>query len=201
MATYILVHGGDSKGSVWDEVARLLRTSGNRVYHPTMTSIKETTLKKNIAEISALITSASLEDIILVGHSYGAMVITGVSDQLSDKIAYSVYVDSVVPEDGKSLFDILAAHGLNYKDYDLTPDQPCIDPLFFDEKKFDLRPKAYIHALQSEFIAGTRGIYETMKCEAKAHRWIYFSLDTRHACMVSQPKELAVILAGIQILL
>ena len=199
MANYILIHGGDSKGSVWNDVADLLRQSGNRVYHPSLTSIKQATLEQNIGEICDLIHTESLDNIILVGHSYGAMVITGVHDCLSDKIKYLTYVDSAIPKNGYSLYGMFAELGFNYEDFDLTPDQPCVASLFFDEKKLNQKQKAYIHCLQSEFISITKPIYEEMKSNTKAHHWIVFDLDTVHACMISQPKELAVILSGLQI--
>ena len=83
MANYILVHGGDSKGSVWNNVADLLRQSGNIVYHPSMTSIKQATLEQNIDEICDLINSESLSDIILVGHSY-----TCLHDFTAQRVSY-----------------------------------------------------------------------------------------------------------------
>lgn len=201
MATYILVHGGDRDGSIWNNVAKLLRDCGHKVLCPSMIPIKQTTLQHNIDEICELIRVNDLNNIILVGHSYGAMVITGVLDKLSDNICYMVYIDSVVPKNGKSLFDILAENGFNYRDFGLTPDKPCTEPLYFDEYKIIEKPKAYIHCLQSEFIEATKPIYKNVIANAQKDNWIYFDLDTVHGCMFIQPKELAVILFGIQIFL
>lgn len=201
MATYVLVHGGDRDGTVWDTVAKLLKKHPHQVFCPSMTSIKLTTLQHNINEICELIHNNNLHDIILVGHSYGAMVITGVINKLSDKISYAVYVDSIIPKNGKSLFDILAENGFDYQHFGLTPDTPCIEPLYFDENKFKNKSKAYIHCLQSEFIDVTKPTYKYIADHSSQDHWLYFSLDTLHGCMFTQPNELAVILFGVQMFL
>lgn len=152
MATYVLVHGGDRDGSIWSAVAKSLLDHNHTVFTPSMTPLKQTTLQHNIDEICELIQINNLNHIILVGHSYGAMVITGVLSKLADKISYVVYVDSAVPENGKSLYGLFSENGFNYQDFGLTPDAPCVEPLYFDENKIKEKPKAYVHCLQSEFI-------------------------------------------------
>lgn len=201
MSTYMLVHGGDRDGSIWNNVSKLLKSHGHKVLCPSMTPIKETTLQHNIDEICELIQTHDLNNVILVGHSYGAMVIAGVLDKLPNSICYMVYIDSVVPKNGKSLFDMLAENGFNYHDFGLTPDKPCIEPLYFDERNVRKMPKAYIHCLKSEFIDATKPIYKSVIDNAEKDNWIYFALDTVHGCMFTQSKELAVILFGIQIFL
>ena len=114
---------------------------------------------------------------------------------------YMVYIDSAVPKNGKSLYGMLAESGFNYQDFGLTPDSPCIEPLYFDESKIKEKYKAYIHCLQSEFIELTKPIYKHIIANALKDNWIYFNLDTAHGCMFTQPKELAVILFGIQVLM
>jgi pimeloyl-ACP methyl ester carboxylesterase len=201
MATYVLVHGGDRDGSIWDGVAGLLREHGHQVFCPTMTSIKKTTLQHNINEIGDLVQTNQLNKIILVGHSYGAMVITGVLDKWSDAISCLVYIDSAIPQNGESLYGMLADEGFNYKDFGLTPDKPCLEVLYFNEDILNSKPKAYIHCLKSEFIQASKPIYENLIAHAKQKNWIYFNLDTAHSCMLTQPKELSIILCDMQILL
>lgn len=201
MAVYLLVHGGDRDGTIWKSVSQLLRKKGHQVFCPTMTPIKQTTLQHNIDEICELIQKNHLNNIILAAHSYGAMIITGVLDKLPDHIACMVYIDSAVPQNGKSLYGLLAENGFNYRDFGLTPDLPCIAPLNFDENKLKKKPKAYVHCLQSEFIAATKPIYTQIVEHSKNDNWLYFDLDTTHGCMFTQPKELAVILSGLEILI
>lgn len=201
MTTYVLIHGGDRDGSIWENISQLLRNDGHQVFCPSMTPIKQTTLQHNINEICELIQVQQLDKIILVGHSYGAMVITGVFDRLPERIDCMIYVDSAIPQNGKSLYGLLAENGFNYQDFGLTPDPPCIEPLSFDESKLKEKLKAYIHCLQSEFIAATKPIYKNIIENAAKDNWLYFDLDTTHGCMFTQPKELAVILAGMRIVL
>jgi pimeloyl-ACP methyl ester carboxylesterase len=197
MAVYVLVHGGDRDGSIWREIAYLLIKQGHRVFCPSMSSVKEASLQQNIEEVSSVIKTHDLKNIILVGHSYGAMVITGVADSLFDRIAYMVYVDSVVPENDKSLYGLLADYGISYKAYNLTPDPACLDEITFDSRKLAKLSKAYVLCLQSEFVQVTRMMYERVMARADTDRWLCFCLDTTHACMLKQPRQLAAILAGL----
>ena len=111
MATYVLVHGGGHGGWCYRKVARLLRAAGHEVFTPTLTGLAErshlvspsTDLETHIADIINLLVWEDLQDIILVGHSYGGMVITGVADRAADRIAELVYLDAAHPRDGESL--------------------------------------------------------------------------------------------------
>ena len=162
--------------------------------------IKQTTLQHHIDEICQLILNNHLNEIILVAHSYGAMVITGALDQLYNHISCLVYIDSAIPQNGKSLYGLLQENGFNYQDFGLTLDSPCIEPLYFYEKKFQEKTKAYIRCLQSEFAPAIQTVYWRMTQQAEKYHWLYFSLDTSHDCMLTQPKELAVILSDMSLL-
>lgn len=199
MANFVLVHGGDRDGSLWDKVTPLLRQQGHQVYCPSLQPItdKSATLKGHINQVCELITANHLENIILVGHSYGAMVVTGVTDRLSEKINHLVYIDTAMPKNGVSWFGLFAEIGFDYKQYGFTPDAPCLEQLYFDDEKIRHKPKVYIHCLQSEFIAPFRIIYQTIVTKAEADHWLYFSIDTIHACMLTRPIEIAIILSGI----
>lgn len=94
MATYVLVHGGGHGGWCYRKVAALLRQAGHDVYTPTLTGLGERAhlvsgdvdLDLHIRDITAVLHYDDLRDVILVGHSYGGMVITGVADRSSDRI-------------------------------------------------------------------------------------------------------------------
>jgi pimeloyl-ACP methyl ester carboxylesterase len=115
MANYCLVHGGWHGGWVWKRVARHLREEGHDVYTPTMTGLGERShllngtvnLSTNIQDIVNVIRFEELNDVILCGHSYAGMVISGVADLISERIAALVYLDAWVPEDGDSMFTLL----------------------------------------------------------------------------------------------
>jgi pimeloyl-ACP methyl ester carboxylesterase len=117
MATYVLVHGGAHGGWCYQRVARLLRESGHDVYTPTMTGVGERAhllrpdidLDFHITDIIKVLEYEDLRDVILVGHSYGGMVITGVADRATDRIGHLVYLDAANPTNGKSLADVAPA--------------------------------------------------------------------------------------------
>lgn len=114
MTTYVLVHGGFQGGWSFRRVAKLLRDAGHEVYTPTLTGLGERShlaeqsinLDTHIADIVNTIVWEDLSEVVLLGHSYGGMVITGVADRIADRIATLVYLDALVPEDGNTLFTL-----------------------------------------------------------------------------------------------
>jgi pimeloyl-ACP methyl ester carboxylesterase len=116
VATYVLVHGGAHGGWCYGPVARLLRTAGHEVHAPTLTGLGERAhllgpgidLDTHITDIAAVLHYEDLRDVILVGHSYGGMVITGVADRAPDRVGHLVFLDAATPVDGESLA-VLAA--------------------------------------------------------------------------------------------
>jgi pimeloyl-ACP methyl ester carboxylesterase len=114
MATYVLVHGGAHGGWCYQRVARLLRAAGHDVYTPTLTGLGERShllspaidLDLHIADVVAVLDYEDLRDVILVGHSYGGMVITGVADRAAARIGRIVYLDAANPVNGQSLLDV-----------------------------------------------------------------------------------------------
>ena len=117
MATFVLVHGAWAGGVIWRPIAKALRSASHEVYTPTLTGIgerrhllgREITLSTHVQDVLAVLDYEDLSDIVLVGHSYGGMVVTGVADTLPDKIASLVYLDAFVPENGQSLFSMVPA--------------------------------------------------------------------------------------------
>jgi len=114
MATYVLVHGGGHGGWCYQKVAPLLRTAGHDVYTPTLTGLGERAhllrddvdLDMHIRDVVAVLRYENLRDVILVGHSYGGMVITGVADRAADRLGGVVYLDAATPVNGQSLVDV-----------------------------------------------------------------------------------------------
>lgn len=114
MATYVLVHGGGHGGWCYQRVARLLRSAGHEVYTPTLTGLGERShglspgidLDVHISDVVAVLDYEDLRDVILVGHSYGGMVITGVADRAAGRVGRIVYLDAANPVNGQSLLDV-----------------------------------------------------------------------------------------------
>jgi pimeloyl-ACP methyl ester carboxylesterase len=114
MATYVLVHGGAHGGWCYQRVAQILRSEGHDVYAPTLTGLGERShlvtpgidLESHIRDVVAVLHYEDLRDVILVGHSYGGMVITGVADRATDRVGRLVYLDAANPVNGQSLVDV-----------------------------------------------------------------------------------------------
>jgi pimeloyl-ACP methyl ester carboxylesterase len=114
MATYVLVHGGGHGGWCYQRVARILRSAGHEVYAPTMTGVGERShvvgphvdLDLHITDITAVLHYEDLREVILVGHSYGGMVVTGTADRAADRVGRLVYLDAANPVNGQSLVDV-----------------------------------------------------------------------------------------------
>jgi len=102
MATFVLVQGAWVGSLYWRPVAQALRKAGHEVYTPTLTGLGE-----HIQDVLGVIDEEDLSDLVLVGHSYGGMVVTGVADAVPEKIASLVYLDAFVPENGQALLDIV----------------------------------------------------------------------------------------------
>ena len=109
--TYVLVHGAWGGGWDWKHVDQLLTADGNEVYRPTLTGQGEHSnlsstnidLDTHIQDIVNVILWENLHNVVLVGHSYGGMVITGVADRVPGRIQHVVYLDALLPENGESV--------------------------------------------------------------------------------------------------
>jgi len=114
LATYVLVHGGGHGGWCYQRVSRILREAGHEVHAPSLTGLGERAhllrpgidLDLQITDVVNLVHYEDLRDVILVGHSYGGMVVTGVADRASDRIGRLVYLDAANPKDSQSLVDV-----------------------------------------------------------------------------------------------
>jgi pimeloyl-ACP methyl ester carboxylesterase len=107
----VFVHGAWGGGWQYRKVEPLLEEAGYKVYRPTLTGLGERVhlarpdvdLSTHIEDIVNVFEFEDLHDVILVGHSYGGMVISGVADRLPERIAKLVYVDAILPENGESV--------------------------------------------------------------------------------------------------
>jgi pimeloyl-ACP methyl ester carboxylesterase len=112
--TIVLVHGAWGGAWTWRDVARQLTAAGHEVFAPTLTGVAERShvtpeqvnLSSHIADVAGLLHYEDLRDVLLVGHSYGGMVITGAADRMPDRIGGLLYVDAFLPDSGQSLLDI-----------------------------------------------------------------------------------------------
>jgi len=114
VATFVLVHGAWHGAWCWRRVARLLTRSGHEVFAPTLTGLAERShllspaidLDTHILDVVNEMKWQELSDVVLVGHSYGGMVISGVAEKMERAISSVVLVDSFLPETGQAVIDL-----------------------------------------------------------------------------------------------
>ncbi|WP_308198542.1 alpha/beta hydrolase [Rhodococcus sp. ARC_M5] len=108
--TYVLVHGGFHGGWCWNDVAARLRSEGHAVTTPTLTGLGERshllsydiTLETFVQDVVQHIEYADLNDVVLVGHSFGGAVVTAVADRIAERIDHLVYIDAMILFDGET---------------------------------------------------------------------------------------------------
>ncbi len=116
MVTFVLVHGAWHGAWCWRRVARILARDGHEVFTPTLTGLGERShllapgigLDTHILDVVNEMKWQGLEDVVLVGHSYAGMVISGVAERMERAIAAFVMLDAFFPENGEALIDLAA---------------------------------------------------------------------------------------------
>jgi pimeloyl-ACP methyl ester carboxylesterase len=222
MTTFVLVHGAWHGGWCYKRVAR-------EVYRPTLTGLGERThlmsrsidLGTHIQDIVGVIRCEELSDVVLCGHSYGGMVITGVAEQIAGTICSLVYLDAFVPESGKSLFDYLPAEqsagmradaAQNGEGYKVTPipaaafavnakdaawvDAMCVkQPLATFEQKLILSGRQVRKRTYVLAAGWGPSPFQQFGTRLKDDRsWQFVSMACGHDVMVDRPQELADVL-------
>jgi pimeloyl-ACP methyl ester carboxylesterase len=231
MATFVLVHGAFQGGWVWHPVASLLRSEGHVVFTPTLTGSGEREhlldpsidLNTYIRDVTNLIYFEALNQVILVGHSYAGVVITGVANKLQTRISHLVYVDAMVPEDGKSVVDIAGPEFSQMLEKHVSGDlvRPWPPEVFGvhceeDKRWFSLRLSAFpLRAFNTVFREHTpnqsvrrsyihctvhRNLFiKRIAAECRLKGWDYKEIETGHSPMVSAPDQLAELLHRISL--
>ena len=116
MALFLLVPGAFHGGWSYDLLRPLLERAGHTVLTPTLSGVGERShlsnlgpinLDTHITDIVSVITWNDLHDVVLCGHSYGGLVITGVADRLPERVSSLVYLDAMMPKDGDTAFTVV----------------------------------------------------------------------------------------------
>jgi pimeloyl-ACP methyl ester carboxylesterase len=117
MGTFVLVPGAWHGGWCYRDVAQTLRARGHTVFPVTLTGVGErfhlgsadTNLSTHIQDVAAVIAAEELENVIVVGHSYAGMVVSGIAERHPQYLRALVYVDALVPENEEMMFDLTSA--------------------------------------------------------------------------------------------
>ena len=212
--TYVLVHGMTGGGWDWKLIDNLLSDDGHKVYRPTLTGLGERMhlahadidLSTHIQDIVNLIKFEQLDNIVLVGHSYGGMVITGVMNELPEKIQHAFFLDALVPDHGMSAADIYGKYiqfttknGLVYPPWleekqtfprDLPhPVKTLTEKVLFNNKAAKALPATYINFTPETLIKRERSINLSWQ-RAEKRGWTIKTLDSDHNAHRSNPEAL-----------
>jgi len=162
--TFVLVHGAWVGGWCWGKVADILRAEGHKVYAPSLTGLADrshlltpsVSLSTHVDDIANLIWWEELTDIVLVGHSYGGMVISGVAERVREGAIHSiVYLDAMYTDDGTCIVD----HFPNFEGV-IGSDDP-VPVLPADAWGYDAEMAAWADKLQTPH--PRRTFYDTLR--------------------------------------
>jgi pimeloyl-ACP methyl ester carboxylesterase len=230
-ATFLVCHGAWSAGWAWKKMHPLMCAAGHRLVTPSYTGLGERAhlanpsidLETHIQDILNVIKYEDLRDIVLVGHSYGGMVATGVADRARDRVTQLIYIDAFVPDDGQSLLDLNEPARARMQDLAKTgdgwrvppnptpPDTPPADLKWLTERRVDMPIKCFLAPLKLQgggltlprsYIYATRitpadtfgRFAERAKSEAG---WRYYEIDASHSPNVTAPETLKALLEKI----
>jgi pimeloyl-ACP methyl ester carboxylesterase len=114
MPTFVICHGAWSSGWAWKKMRPLMRAAGHELITPSCTGLGERShlahpginLDSHIQDLLQVLEFEDLRDVVLLGHSYGGMVATGVADRAASRIRQLVYLDAFVPRHGESAMSL-----------------------------------------------------------------------------------------------
>ncbi len=232
MSTFVLVHGAFHGGWCWRFVAESLRRAGHAVFTPTLTGSGERRhslspaidLEHWVVDVVDVIECEELEDIVLVGHSFGGMVISGVADRLEHRIGHVVFLDAGIAESGRPVAADLPAEvwALRIRDVVDVAGVPCFPPppagyfgvtddalaAWLARRLTPMPIRVYEtsirlqnpvgNGLPATFVHCTRPelpVVTRSAIKAKSMGWHYVDIATGHDAMLLEPHRVASILA------
>jgi|SRR5690606_2280984 len=213
--TYLFVPGAWDGGWDYAKIDSIFREKGDIVYRPTLTGLGERVHLANaninlttyITDIVNVIKFENLHNIILIGHSFGGMVISGVAEQVPDRISQLVYLDAMVPNDGESAKDVcgelweelmvpfikdsvmLYPFGTTKNTYPTDVPQPIktfTEPLQISNPLVEHIPTVFISMTQNGKIGNEKMGYS----RAKSRNWKIYTFEGGHYAMREQPENL-----------
>jgi pimeloyl-ACP methyl ester carboxylesterase len=231
VATFVLVHGGWHGGWCWNRVSKLLSAKQHTVVAPTLTGLGERShllnpeidLDTHVLDVVNVMKWQELRDVVLVGHSYGGMVISGVAEQMEQSIASVVMLDAFVPANGQSMNDLGSPQIRQLIHKAASEGAISIPPVaaaFFNVNEND---RAWVDALctphplksllQKITLTGAReriarkayiraanyesNLFDTALSEVRNRGWLTSKIDAGHDAMIDAPARLAEVLEGL----
>jgi pimeloyl-ACP methyl ester carboxylesterase len=231
-SSYVLVHGAFHGGWCYRDVARSLRAAGHEVFTPTLTGLGERShlrghpinLGTHVQDVVNVLLWEDLYSVVLVGHSYGGMVVTGVADRLTERISALVYLDAFVPEgahdsvfslSGPSVIESLkgaSADGLSIAPFPAEifgvveakrawVDEKCVShPVATSLQTLDLSGR-YLAVPRKHYVLATgwgdAPFRSTWERFSKDDSWHVHELPCGHDVMIDMPDEITRLLAAL----
>lgn len=220
MTTFVLVPGMCHGAWCFDTLATPLRAAGHQVLAVTPTGVAErahllrtgVNLDTHIADVVAVIEAYATEPVVLVGHSYGGMVITGVADRIPVAVSALVYLDAVVPHDGESCADLVNDEERRWY-LDSDGSGLGVPPLPFFDSRATAHPRAsvlqplrlgvdlnrfgrrvFVYACDWPGESPMRASYDRVREDPN---WTCHELDAKHNLMRDAPDDLLRILVEV----
>jgi pimeloyl-ACP methyl ester carboxylesterase len=225
LAIIVLAHGGWSAAWAWKKVRPLVAAAGHQFFTPTYTGLGERAhlanpsndLETHIQDVLGVVNCEDLREVVLIGHSYGGMVATGVADRARDRIARLIYLDAFVPANGQALIDLVPPaerHRLldgwrvtpNPTPPDTSPEDlawitkfrmpqsvKCFEQPLQLQAELDL-PRTYIHCTR---YADKKPFAQFASRANSNAGWQTFELDASHSPNVTAPVALVDVLKQI----
>ncbi len=226
----MVAHGAWSSAWAWQKMRPLLREAGHELYTPSYTGLGERghlagpgiDLDTHIADVLGVLKFEDLNDAVLIGHSYGGMVATGVADRCEGRVAKLIYLDAFVPQDGQSLFDLVGPEtelkmrqgasqsggGWKVPANPMPPDTPpdyvawatprrLPQPIKCFEQKLrlssrEMPPRGYIYCLKTP----PHDVFGQFSARTKAEGWRHAAIDASHNPHITAPLALRDLLQG-----
>jgi pimeloyl-ACP methyl ester carboxylesterase len=223
MSVFVIAPGAWSSGWAWRKMRPLLRGAGHDVFTTSYTGMgerdhlasRDVNLSLHMQDVVNVLEFEDLTDVILVGHSFGGVVATGVADRARERIARLIYVDAFVPDDGQCLFDLVssdaqrrlresceASDGWRVPPMDMPSDTPPADrewamprrrphPIAAFQEPVrlsgrELPARAYVYCTR----IGAVDTFGPFAARARHEGWSYAEIDASHNPHITAPEQL-----------
>lgn len=219
--TYVIVHGATAGAWEWKRTGEFLTADGHTVYRVTLTGLgermhlnsTEVDLQMHINDVVNTILFEDLHDVVLTGHSYGGMVITGVMDRIPERLRHVVFLDAAVPDDGMSIWDLFGgtpqdttrfADGFMQVPWVKPDAKPphsvkqsikCFNqPVSYKNPAAKALPVTYVAFVPKDKSADERAKTDKSWQRAKARGWTIRTFPGGHVAQQEDPKGVAELL-------
>ena len=230
LAIIVLAHGAWSAAWAWKRVRPLMAAAGHEFFAPSYTGLggrahlasPKNDLETHIQDVVGVLKFEDLQNVVLIGHSYGGMVATGVADRARERVAQIIYLDAFVPENGQALVDFLpererhrlldsvkAGDGWRVTPNPVPPDTSDMDSAWIAKLRMPQSvrcfeqpirlyakltlPRTYIHCMRH----ADRSPFGQFATRARDEGWRVYELDASHSPNITAPGALMELLQRI----